>query len=581
MENRREEELQRTAEDGITLMERNEGLNTELKVYKSKADDQEQELLHLRKLLSSVIDENDARLKVYEKMDIMFQELEHANNRLHAEKCQAKDRIKKLNTNVESLEARCMELTQKLSLARQSLNKIDRYRQEQHTNTPVPRDQNLDFPEIQSVVLARHENVVLCHNNLALSLAEENFLKSEDSDDLIKLLGEMEIIMRDYLIERRRRSELEEHLRAVIQENRCLQGRLAETTSKPAMMSIQEEFSLLDEVRQGQMCSRCLGILEECKPNLDEVVVEIIEDDSLKTKDNLPMNNLENSISDADVVEEYETLLVVQQTSSASRILEDINKTIDLNPSPIEQRIEKDTKDTMALLDMAPFALREVETSSSEADNKFSQTDIFYTSSSSGNISVPPVLMESSREVSQIMSCQSLAITERVPQLECKSAKSHSSFFNTTPKLLEKSALVMRPLKREIPENNPIPMGMKKKNRRKHHHHQSSDSGTGNIPQLPQLQMGQSSVSGPVIRNFGWDTRRRGNPTPLSPPPAPMLTNLIKNPPSTSGGQKKSEISYAAVLRTDNTPTDNVPSKLPGIILSKRLQQTNNRLKRN
>ncbi|KAH8258894.1 hypothetical protein KR038_005468 [Drosophila bunnanda] len=590
------EDMQLDSEFGKILIERNKELNSQIVVYKSKAHEQELEIANLRKLLKVMVEENDSRVRVYEKLDAMLQELEHANDRLHLEKCQDKDQIKLLTTNAESLEARCQELTQQLSLARLSLNKIDRYRQELHTNVPVSRAHEVDFPEVQSIVLARHDN-------LALTLTDENFLESEDSEDLIKLLGEMENIMRDYLTERRRCVELEDQLRTIVEENNSLQGRLANTSPKQNMMSIQEEFSLLDEVRRGQMCSRCLAKLNEPKPNLDELlsitsaeeqdersplsesISNAIEDGSLlKPDDNLHMDAMETPIPYPDVVE---TLLQVQQTSSTSGIPFVAKKTSDLCPSPAVQQ-----KKSMAVLDMAPFALREAETSSSEEDNECSQTDIFHVFSSSTNISFPqvanPHLMEkSSREVSSIMSSQSLAITK--PKPDCKTVKSLSSFFNTTSiqKPSEKGALVMKPLKQELPEHIPLPMGMKKKNRRKHHH-QSSENGTGisplDVKQMPQLQMGQCSVAVPLTRDFGRVISRRGNPTPPPLPPPPpysgswknslMLASKIVETPQTSVGHNKSEISYADALRADNSPADAIPSKFPSI-LSKRLQQTN------
>ncbi|KAH8232455.1 hypothetical protein KR032_007155, partial [Drosophila birchii] len=435
------DDLQLAAELGKTLLERNKELETQIKEYKFKADEQEREIVHLRKHINAMTEVNDSRLKVYEQLEVGIQDLERANQRLNVEKSRDKKQIKLLAANAEGLEARCEELTQQLSDARQSLSterrKVDRYQQERHNmkaaeppicfnaNSPIASDQDMGFPQLQAIALASPENISLCNANLALSLAEKSSLKSEDSEELVKLLGEMETIKRDFLAEQQRCAELEEQLVAIIQENQCLQGRLADTSASQEMMSMHEELSLLDDVRQGQMCSRCLRDINESIHNLDEQssvapTEEIYEDDERsmlsestskfshsaiedrfrKPGDDLPLTAIESSNPYRDLVEKYEALLEVQRTSIASKNLADAKKTSDLNPHPPPalQQKEKDTivsssKESVVTLNNAPIEFSEAETSSSGfsdgTGNKCTQTDerpsSFLCSISNGN----------------------------------------------------------------------------------------------------------------------------------------------------------------------------------------------------
>nr|XP_017036862.1 cerebellar degeneration-related protein 2-like isoform X1 [Drosophila kikkawai] len=433
------DDLQLAAELGKTLLERNKELEGQIKEYKFKADEQEREIVHLRKHINAMTEVNDSRLKVYEQLEVGIQDLERANQRLNVEKSRDKKQIKLLTANAEGLEARCEELTQQLSDARQSLSterrKVDRYQQERqnmkaaeppvcfNTNSPITSDQELGFPQLQAIALASPENLSLCNANLALSLAEKSSMKSEDSEELVRLLGEMETIKRDFLTEQQRCAELEEQLVSIIQENQCLQGRLADNSANQEMMSMHEELSLLDDVRQGQMCSRCLRDINESIHNLDEQssvapTEEIYEDDERsmlsestskfshsaiedrfrKPGDDPQLNAIESSNPYRDLVEKYEALLEVQRTSIASKNLADAKKTNDLIPPPPvlqqkEETIVSSSKESVVTLNNAPIEFSEAETSSSGfsdgTGNKCTQTEerpsSFLCSISNGN----------------------------------------------------------------------------------------------------------------------------------------------------------------------------------------------------
>ncbi|KAH8278165.1 hypothetical protein KR018_011477, partial [Drosophila ironensis] len=346
-------DLQLAAELGKTLLERNKELETLIKDYKVKDNEQEREILHLRKHINAMTEVNDSRLKVYEQLEVGIQELERANQRLNLEKNRDKKQIKTLTTNTETLEARCEELSQLLSDTRQSLTierrNVDKLKQERQGISPMtplsplifgdPRNlslnttKELEVSKIEVASVANSTGVedppTPCNDAMtAISLCEKVAGKcGEESDELVKLINEMELLKRDFLIEQQRCTELEEQLVSIsklcpaqgsinkpnfyhfplaVQENQELQSRLGQTSANEELISMHEELSLLDDVRwvcshtilcvrailfhgtsllrQGQMCSRCLRDTDECMTNMDEQssvapTEEIYEDD--------------------------------------------------------------------------------------------------------------------------------------------------------------------------------------------------------------------------------------------------------------------------------------------------------------
>jgi hypothetical protein len=75
-------------------------------------------------------------------------------------------------------------------------------------------------------------------------------------------------------------SELEEQISVLAQENNSLQNRLVQTNTLDEMKSVHEELSFLEEVRQGQMCSRCLKTYDDrMTENTSYIGTECDEDD--------------------------------------------------------------------------------------------------------------------------------------------------------------------------------------------------------------------------------------------------------------------------------------------------------------
>lgn len=81
---------------------------------------------------------------------------------------------------------------------------------------------------------------------------------SADHDEILKIMGELEDTKQQYINEHHLVTELEHQLSVLAQENQNLQSRLVQANTLDEMKSVHEELSFLEEVRQGQMCNRCL-----------------------------------------------------------------------------------------------------------------------------------------------------------------------------------------------------------------------------------------------------------------------------------------------------------------------------------
>lgn len=81
---------------------------------------------------------------------------------------------------------------------------------------------------------------------------------SAEHDEFLKIMTELEDTRQQYANEHLMVSELEQQLAVLAQENHNLQSRLVQANTIDEMKSVHEELSFLEEVRQGQLCTRCL-----------------------------------------------------------------------------------------------------------------------------------------------------------------------------------------------------------------------------------------------------------------------------------------------------------------------------------
>ncbi|XP_046802546.1 uncharacterized protein LOC111684866 isoform X2 [Lucilia cuprina] len=367
-------DLQLAAELGKTLLERNKELETLLKEHKHTVEEQEQEIVYLKKHTTALREVNDSRLKVYEQLEVGIQDLERANHRLLVENTADKKHIKTLGHNIETLEARCEELTKQLEECRQSLTferrKNERLLAEKNkagsdangvklkptlnkdnaespsdtvqtgydANTTAPENCSFAFASPASRNNANSTGISGVEGDSSFDLSM--VCGQEGNDEIIKLVSDLETTKRAFMAEQQRCGELEEQLVAIIQENQSLQSRIAQTSATEEMKSMHDELSILDEVRQGQMCSRCLRSMDDRLTVNDEqsslAPTEECEEDEERSLLDLDGNRDDN---------ESEHSQAAYRSSMSIKVMPQHPDSLDLNipgsPNPYRDLVEK------------------------------------------------------------------------------------------------------------------------------------------------------------------------------------------------------------------------------------------------
>ncbi|XP_045445593.1 cerebellar degeneration-related protein 2-like isoform X1 [Melitaea cinxia] len=249
------EDLQLAAELGKTLLERNKELETALRQHQNVIEDQAQEIEYLTKQTVALREVNDSRLRIYEQLEVSIQDLERANHRLAVDHSADKKHIKTLCSNIEGLENKCEELQKTVDNLNAQLE-IVRRRAERKPENEKPKEKEQKPAE---VTISNNKNVNITPQKSIAPLPE---LTKED-EDLLRLSDELRENKVAFAQEQRRVTELEEQLASVIQENNRLQEQLRNWHQRDdEPKSMHEEFSILEEVRQGQLCIRCLRGME-------------------------------------------------------------------------------------------------------------------------------------------------------------------------------------------------------------------------------------------------------------------------------------------------------------------------------
>ncbi|XP_047528339.1 cerebellar degeneration-related protein 2 isoform X1 [Vanessa atalanta] len=249
------EDLQLAAELGKTLLERNKELETALRQHQNVIEDQTQEIEYLTKQTVALREVNDSRLRIYEQLEVSIQDLERANHRLAVDHSADKKHIKTLCSNIEGLENKCEELQKNVDDLNAQLE-IVRRRSERKPENEKPKEKEQKPAEL---AITNNKNVNITPQKSIAPLPE---LTKED-EDLLRLSDELRENKVAFAQEQRRVTELEEQLASVIQENNRLQEQLRNWHQRDdEPKSMHEEFSILEEVRQGQLCVRCLRGME-------------------------------------------------------------------------------------------------------------------------------------------------------------------------------------------------------------------------------------------------------------------------------------------------------------------------------
>ncbi|CAG9862312.1 unnamed protein product [Phyllotreta striolata] len=406
------EDLHLAAELGKTLLERNRELETALKQHQNVIEDQAQEIEYLTKQTVALREVNDSRLRIYEQLEVSIQDLERANHRLVLENAAEKKTIKNLNLNVDTLETKVEELQTTIDDLKIQLDTLKRKSQKPSSkddpSTPSPRS-TLPPDEVDSSKPSTQHNEerVDSLNSLTSNTSKHSDAvpqrSEEDMEQIAQLLAQLSKARSQCGRDERRIAELEEQLATLVQQNQALENQVVQLAHKDDdlnMKSIHEELTTLEEVRKGQLCSRCLRSAEqnddEAMENDDSSMTESLmtpqfhssfsmdvqaypQSTQTQTKKNNPYKKL---------VEKYEALVEIHSKSAKTTPLtrhEDMQISGEFTSTSTKDTDEesghgdslqhKKTRKTFS----TPTDFSEAETSSSgfqeETSNKATQTE--------------------------------------------------------------------------------------------------------------------------------------------------------------------------------------------------------------
>ncbi|XP_063907688.1 cerebellar degeneration-related protein 2-like isoform X2 [Zophobas morio] len=419
------EDLQLAAELGKTLLERNKELEIALKQHQNVIEDQAQEIEYLTKQTVALREVSDSRLRIYEQLEVSIQDLERANHRLALENSAGKKHIKTLTTNIETLETRCEELQTTIDDLRLQMDALRKRAQRPtgHPNTPPPTtivlrhvdtyDGNISkSPETKPTHTI--ENAQCVRNSTPIktepaAASQEQAANDATMEQISQLMAQLRESKTQASRDQRRITELEEQLATMIQQNQALENQVIQLHHRDDdMKSMYDEFSTLEEVRRGKMCSRCLR-------NIDRSSDDVAEDDDSSILENLMTStppqlrssfsldvqerqsppNKETGNLYKDLVEKYEALLEVHRQplrTSAKRnngvsLQEELQMSGDFSITNTKDTDEESGVDSLKQVhpkarmtfSHTPTDFSEAETSSSgfsdETSNKYTQTD--------------------------------------------------------------------------------------------------------------------------------------------------------------------------------------------------------------
>ncbi|KAL1140128.1 hypothetical protein AAG570_000060 [Ranatra chinensis] len=264
------DDLQLAAELGKTLLERNKELEATIRQHQNVVDDQAQEIEYLRKQTAALREVNDSRLRIYEQLEVSIQDLEHTNHRLATQSTADKKHIASLESQIEKLETKCEELQRRIE------------------EKEKWRDEGGGSGNRRKLQAESEDN---SGNNTTPTKEEVAELRSRNCRLSSRL------------------RELQSTIDTVTQENMRLEEQLLILQHK------QEELTVLEQVRQGEVCCRCLRSQEEISLTGDEdeqsVIDSLINDDHIKESFG-DLSQLDNPYR--TLVEKYEALLRVQRS---------------------------------------------------------------------------------------------------------------------------------------------------------------------------------------------------------------------------------------------------------------------------
>ncbi|KAK9730272.1 hypothetical protein QE152_g15335 [Popillia japonica] len=401
------------------------------------------ELVYLTKQTVALREVNDSRLRIYEQLEVNIQDLERANHRLAVDNSADKKHIKSLTANIEALELKCEhlqssidDLTLQLEVSRRKSQRLSTPVKDtfaghtrlkrgdklsnQHDDLgtrPLSPDSSCTHKKYDECVSTTKPD--RCQQTQTTPKKEEPDSTESDSKEIEQiayLMSQLREAHTQCAKDQRRITELQEQLETMQEQSKVLERQLSQYHIKEEeMKSVQDEFSSLEEVRQGQLCSRCLRTvngddmsLSACDDD-DSSMFEAINERSQHrssfsmdvqdyTKTSTPTKQGNNLYK--DLVQKYEALLEVhrnptrnqKQVNNCLSLHEELQMSNDFNNLMNTKDTDEEsghgdslkTEQSQAKKDRKAFSrtptdFSEAETSSSgfsdETSNKATQTD--------------------------------------------------------------------------------------------------------------------------------------------------------------------------------------------------------------
>ncbi|XP_017774882.1 PREDICTED: cerebellar degeneration-related protein 2-like [Nicrophorus vespilloides] len=337
------QDLQLAAELGKTLLERNKELESSLKQHQNVIEDQTQEIEYLTKQTVALREVNDSRLRIYEQLEVSIQDLERANHRLAVENSNDKKHIKSLTATIESLEAKCEELSTNLDelkvelevYKKKALRPVETI--QQVAKKYVAKPQRLDYDEVdyqtpispdssaqhieQDECISTTKTTDRCQETQTTPSKDEKIFES-GAEQLSQMAAQLKERESMFAEDQRKIAELEEQLSTMVQRNHELENQMINMQNKDAedMKSMQDELSTLEEVRQGQLCSKCLRNVDP-RDDMSLSLCDDREDDDSSMLDALADVSQHRSSFTMDVQEYAKTSTPPRQENNLYRDL--------------------------------------------------------------------------------------------------------------------------------------------------------------------------------------------------------------------------------------------------------------------
>ncbi|XP_076265217.1 cerebellar degeneration-related protein 2-like isoform X1 [Rhynchophorus ferrugineus] len=385
---RQNPDLQLAAELGKTLLDRNKELESLLREKQSTIEDQKLEIEYLTKQTVALKEVNDSRLRIYEQLEVSIQDLERTNHRLQFENSTEKKHIKSLKTTVEQLEGKCEELQSTIDDLRIQVD-ILRKKAARNSDIGLPKSANA-----YEVVTLRHvpindghetttntETSPVVHREEAKcttpnksvsrqpeegpSIQTEPECDQNQSDEvdngveeLTQLLAQLRESRAQCSRDERIIGELEEQLATMIKQNQALENQVIQLSHQGDdlnMKSMHEELRTLDEVRLGQMCSKCLR-------GLDQSGSEVPDEDDQSMLDELgtTQHRTSFSMSVQDHVNDQSSPLPVQSSANPYKLLvEKYEALVEVHRNPA--RTSKNEEELQLSGDFAPSVTKDTD----------------------------------------------------------------------------------------------------------------------------------------------------------------------------------------------------------------------------